>query len=156
MLNYFKQLSTKTKVVLAVFAILLIAVALFWSCYDTKPVIEDDNAYKVMQGENNILRQQNDALRQEKDALKSHGEALEKERDGLRAELEKFGKQAAAGVEKQKEAAQQYEKDIAVIGIDIPDMERCQRYCASRSAAGLPCQPNPDAYCRLHYGDSGH
>lgn len=140
----------KTKVVIVGILLLLIAVAVLWSCRDTRPQIEDENGYKILQGENNALREQNAQLRKEFDDAMAKGQALELERDGLRADLEKYGKQAAAGAEKQKEAAEQYEKDIAVIGIDIPKLVRCKRYCTNRAELGYPCKPNADAYCDIH------
>lgn len=142
----------KTKAVIVAFVLLLIAVAVLWSCRDTRPAIEDDNAYKALQGENNVLREQNVQLRASAAQHEAKAQALELERDGLRAELERFGKIAADGVQKQKEAAEQYEKDMAIIDVDISQLERCHRYCANRAELGYACKPNADAYCQKHYG----
>ena len=140
----------KTKVIIVVIIAILISVALLWSCRDTKPAIEDDQSYKVLEGENNQLREQNAGLRKEYEELILKGQALELERDGLRVELERFGKQAAEGVKIQKEAAELYEKEMGVINIDVPAVDRCKRYCSSRAELGYPCRPNLDTYCERY------
>lgn len=142
---YWNVATLKTKVLIALPIVFVVALLCVWTFKGGLWVPEDPNAYKVLEGENNVLREQNKSLRAEADAIKM-------ERDGYRADLEKAGKLTADGIEKQKEATDQYAKDIATIGVDIPVMDRCMRYCDSRAGAGYPCRPTPADYCRVHYG----
>jgi len=140
----------RTKFVIVALAASLIAAAFFFSGKDTRPAIEDDDAYKALQGENNLLREQNTGLRKEYEAAIAKGQTLELERDALENELKRFGVKAAEGVKLQQEAAIQFEKDTAEIGIDIPPVDRCLRYCSHRAESGFPCRPNLETYCKRY------
>lgn len=144
-------LTPRLKVFIAAGLGILVLLALLWSWRATRTVPEDDQAHRVLQGENNVLREQNAKLRKEFSDAFAKGEAVEMERDGLRADLERFGKQTAAGIEAQKQAAENYEKQLADIDVDLPKWARCKRYCASRAAAGYPCKPDDESYCKLRY-----
>lgn len=128
---------------IAVILLFAVALASVWSFGGKLFVPEDSNAYKVLEGENNVLREENKGLRAEAEAIKM-------ERDGYQADLQKAGKLTEDGIQKQKEATEDYAKQLTVIGVDIPELERCQRYCTSRANAGIACRPNADAYCQLH------
>lgn len=149
---YWNTLSLKGKVVLSLIVIVIGGTAFFWSCRSTIPTWHSESDYKAKEGENNILREENAALRKERDDLKAKGDAKDLLIDGLNADLAKFSKQAADGAKAQQEAADQYEKDTAIIGIDIPKLERCQRYCFNRAGLGYPCKPDTATYCSRYAG----
>lgn len=140
--NFFER-HKKACIAAAIVILFFGTLAALWSWKGSPFVPEDSQEYKTLQGENNQLREENKGLRAETDAIK-------KERDGYQADLVKAGKLTADGIEKQKEATDNYAKDIATIGVDIPELDRCKRYCDSRANAGIPCRPDADAYCRLH------
>lgn len=142
---YWYTATPRAKVVIAALILVPLILALLWSYKGKLFVPDDPNAYKVLEGENNQLREQNKVLRAEADAIKM-------ERDGYKADLEKAGKLTADGVQKQKDAVDNYEQEITAIGVDIPVMERCRRYCTSRANSGIPCPGGSDAYCKLYYG----
>lgn len=140
-------ITLRTKIIAAAVMGLAILLAGLWTWGSTKATPEDDQFHKVLEGENNVLREQNIKLRKDFAEAFAKGEAVEMERDGLRADLERFGKQTAAGVEAQKQAALNYEKQLVDIDADLPKWARCKRYCASRAAAGYACKPDIDTYC---------
>ncbi len=144
----------RTKVLIIAPLLFVALLTAFWTFKGSLWVPEDSNEYKRLQGQNDQLREQNVELRKSYEDSIAHGQALELQRDGLAADLEKYGQQAKDGIKKQEEATLQYEKDVAIIGIDMPAMARCERYCVSRADAGYPCKPTADAYCKLRYGNA--
>jgi hypothetical protein len=153
-LHWFWYTATfKTKAVIIALIVILVSVALLWSCRDTKPEIEDDAKYQELAGQNTILREENAKLRNSAQDLMLKGQAVELERDGLRAELEKFGRQAAEGVKIQEKAAEVYAQETDTIYVNLPAIDRCKRYCSTRAELDpkYGCKPNIDEYCTKRY-----
>ena len=144
--KWFWNVATLRTKVLIIAPLLFVALlTAFWTFKGSLWVPEDSDDYKRLQGQNDQLREQNKELRIE-------AEAIKKERDGYQADLQKAGKLTEEGIQKQKEATEEYAKELTIIGVDIPELERCQRYCGKRADAGLPCRPDINTYCRLHSG----
>lgn len=98
------------------------------------------------------LTKENERLMGEIKKAFALGEAKELERDAAYAELEKYGAQARAAVEAQKEAAKEYESDKVGITVDIPLFDRCKKYCSDRAELGYGCKPNAVVYCERYAG----
>jgi hypothetical protein len=140
---------------LAGIALLVLVVLLIWFSDAIGGQVErfnrwrHDKAIAAEQAEIKRLKDENAKLLQEAKTAYALGAAKELERDAAYAELEKYGAQARAAVEAQKEAAEEYAKNQADIAADVPMHVRCNDLCRARQEIGKPC---PASYCDRYIG----
>lgn len=111
-----------------------------------------DKAVAAKQAEIQKLQDENKKLIDEMKRAFALGEAKELERDAAYAELAKYGAAAREAVERQKEAAKEYEAEKIRIGIDVPLYQRCLDLCTERAEVGYPCKPTNLIYCQQYSG----
>lgn len=148
----------KAHPIAVIVAILVLVVALLWFKDSVGGQIERFNqwrfakAVEAKQAEIDKLSSENAKMLEEMKKAFALGEAKELERDAAYAELERYGAAARAAVEKQKEAAKQYESEKAAIDIDVSLHQRCLNLCRERAELGYDCRPSADLYCSRYAG----
>lgn len=151
-----KWLKSNPIVILILLALLVFAVLWFKDAIGGQ--IERFNQWRfakavaAKQAENDKLSETNKRLMDEIKKSYAYGEAKELERDAAYAELERYGAAARAAVEKQKEAAKQYEAEKAAIDVDATLHQRCLNLCTERAELGYSCKPSADIYCSRYAG----